>query len=90
MYVANSEPAIWQRGGGRACVRVQGLISGEPNRSEAGRYMGRWCVLPREALLLWRRWIVIDVIKLDRLGEPEAGKEQRVADSRVVLMTQGL
>jgi hypothetical protein len=28
------------------------LISGEPNRSEAGRYMGRQCVLPGEDLLL--------------------------------------
>jgi len=53
MYVANSEPTIWQRGGGRACVGVRGLISGEPNRSEVGRDMGRWCVLPREALLHW-------------------------------------
>jgi len=52
MYVANSEPAIWQRGGGRAGVCEQDLISGEPNRSEAGRDMGRWCVLPREALLI--------------------------------------
>lgn len=25
------------------------LISGEPNPSEVGRHMGRWCVLPREA-----------------------------------------
>ena len=51
MYVANSEPTIWQRGGGRACMGVQDLISGEPNRSEVGRDMGRMCVLPREALL---------------------------------------
>jgi len=49
--VANSEPTIWQRGGGRVCMGVQGLISGEPNRSEVGRDMGRMCVLPREALL---------------------------------------
>jgi hypothetical protein len=32
-------------------VGERGLISGEPNRSEVGRYMGRWGVLPREALL---------------------------------------
>jgi len=51
MYVANSEPTIWQRGGGRAGVIERGLISGEPNRSEVGRDMGRMCVLPREALL---------------------------------------
>ncbi|MBW2035567.1 MAG: hypothetical protein JRI94_18680 [Deltaproteobacteria bacterium] len=53
VYVANSEPTIWQRGGGRAGVAEQDLISGEPNRSEVGRYMGRRCVLPREALLHW-------------------------------------
>ena len=47
MYVANSEPTIWQREGGRAGVGERGLISGEPNRSEVGRDMGRWCVLPR-------------------------------------------
>ena len=55
MYVANSEPAIWCWGGGRAGVIGRGLISGEPNRHEAGRDTGRWCVLPREALLLCRR-----------------------------------
>jgi len=47
MYVANSEPAKWQRGGGRAGVRERVLISGEPNRSEAGRDMGRRCGLTR-------------------------------------------
>ena len=41
MYVANSEPTIWQRGGGQAGVCERGLISGEPNRSEVGRHMGR-------------------------------------------------
>jgi hypothetical protein len=51
MYVANSEPTIWPRGGGRAGVAERDLISGEPNRGEVGRDMGRWCVLPREALL---------------------------------------
>ena len=30
-----------------------------------------------------------DVRKPNREGEPEAGREQRVADPRVVLMTQG-
>ena len=32
----------------------RGLISDVPNRHEAGRDMGRWCVLPREALLSCR------------------------------------
>ena len=41
MYVANSEPTIWQRGGGRAGVGERDLISGELNRSEVGRAMGR-------------------------------------------------
>jgi hypothetical protein len=53
MYVANSEPAIWRWGRGRAVVTRRGLISGIRNRCEAGRDMGRWCVLPREALLAW-------------------------------------
>lgn len=52
MYVANSEPAKWQRGGGRASLTKRVLISGEPNRSGAGRDMGRQCVLPGEDLLL--------------------------------------
>jgi len=47
MYVANSEPAKWQRGGGRAGVCERVLISGELNRSEAGRDMGRRCDLTR-------------------------------------------
>jgi hypothetical protein len=32
-------------------VRERDLISGEPSQHEAGRDTGRWCVLPREALL---------------------------------------
>ncbi len=52
MYVANSEPAKWLRGGGRADVAERDLISGEPTLGEAGRYMRRRYVLPREALLL--------------------------------------
>jgi len=51
MYVANSEPAKWPWGGGRARVGGRGLISGEPNQGEVGRDMERWCVLPGEALL---------------------------------------
>ena len=31
MYVANSDPTIWQRGGGRAGVGERDVISGEPN-----------------------------------------------------------
>ena len=52
VYVANSEPAKWLRGGGRAGVAERDLISGEPNLGEAGRYMMRRYVLPREAFLL--------------------------------------
>jgi hypothetical protein len=47
MYVANSEPTKWLRGGGRAGVRERVLISGEPNRGEVGRDMGRRCDLTR-------------------------------------------
>ena len=53
MYVANSEPAIWRWGEGRAAVTRRDPISGESNRCEAGRDMGRQYVLPREALLCW-------------------------------------
>jgi len=35
-------------------VSRRDLISGVLNRHEAGRDMGRWCVLPREALLSCR------------------------------------
>jgi len=48
MYIGASEPAIWQREGGRAGVRERVLISGESTRSEAGRDMEREYVLPRE------------------------------------------
>ena len=47
MYVANSEPTEWLRGGGRAGVPERVLISGEPNRGEVGRDMGRRCDLTR-------------------------------------------
>jgi len=52
MYVANSEPTIWLRGGGRAGVPEQALISGEPNRGEVGRDMGRRCDLTRGSPLV--------------------------------------
>ena len=67
MYVANSEPAKWQRGGGRASLTKRVLISGEPNRSGAGRDMGRQCVLPGEDLLLCS-------------SQPLAGVENRIAE----------
>jgi hypothetical protein len=54
MYVADSEPAKWLWGGGRARVGRRDLISGKPNHSEGGRDMERRCVLPREAFLRWR------------------------------------
>jgi hypothetical protein len=37
VYVANSEPAIWRRGAGRAVVAERVLISGEATLCEAGR-----------------------------------------------------
>ena len=51
VYVANSEPAIWVYGGGRADVVERVPISDEqpPKCTEAGRHTGRSCVLPREA-----------------------------------------
>ncbi len=35
-------------------MRERDLISGEPNRCEAGRHLGRRYVLPRETLLSYR------------------------------------
>ena len=89
MYVANSEPAKWQRGGGRAGVSERVLISGEPNRSEAGRDMGRQCVLPGEHLLLWWGELLTPLENRTAEGEPQAEREQRWADLRIVLKTQG-
>jgi len=70
MYVANSKPAIWQWEGGRAGVRERVLISGGPTRSEAGRYMERKYVLPREALLLWYLFASMSAIKWFCDGRP--------------------
>jgi hypothetical protein len=84
MYVANSEPARWQRGGGRAGETRRVLISGEPNRSGAGRDMGRQCVLPGEGLLLcWGQ--LLGPVE-NRIAEGEPGGEEgaevvRSADS---------
>ena len=41
MYVANSEPTIWQWREDQGCMGVQDLISGESNRSEVGRNIRR-------------------------------------------------
>ena len=74
MYVANSEPTIWQRGGGRSRAAERDLISGEPNRCEVRRDTGKWCVLPREALLCWGLGVAKDPIKPNREGDPEVGQ----------------
>jgi len=89
MYVANSEPAIWRWGRGRAVVTRRGLISGVRNRCEAGRDMGRCVRLTQGSPTGLVSNAVRDTIKLSRRGEPEAGRGQRVADSRVVLRIQG-
>jgi hypothetical protein len=81
MYVANSEPAKWQRGGGRAGARERALISGEPNRSGAGRDMGRQCSLPREDLLLWWGPLLAPVENRPVEGEPRGGKGAEVGRS---------
>ena len=62
----------------------------ETNLYGAGRYMGRSYILPGEALMLWYWKLSEGTIKLTRRGEPEAGKEKRVADFQVVLKTHGL
>ena len=86
MYVANSEPAKWQRGGGRAGWMERALISGRPNRSEAGRDMGRQCVLPGEDLLLC--WGQLRARVENRIAEGAPGGDKgaevgRSADSTV-------
>jgi hypothetical protein len=60
------------------------LISGEPNRSGAGRDMGRQCVLPGEGLLLCASQLLTRVE--NRIAEGEPGGEEgaevgRSADS---------
>jgi len=84
MYVANSEPAKWQRGGGRASLTKRVLISGEPNRSEAGRDMGRQCVLPGEDLLFCSSQLLAGVENRIAEGVPggdEGAEVGRSADS---------
>ena len=54
----------------------RGLISGALNRHEAGRNMGRWCVLPREALLsCGRRLPVTTANRLDEETPKREGAE---------------
>jgi len=90
MYVANSEPAKWQRGGGRAGVPERVLISGEPNRSEVGRDMGRQRDLTRGSPPVLASIVFRRGHQTDPRGErPQLGKGQRAADLRVVLRTQG-
>ena len=54
----------------------RGLISGALNRHEAGRNMGRWCVLPREALLFGRRRLPATTAnRLDEVTPKREGTE---------------
>lgn len=60
------------------------LISGEPNRSEAGRDMGRQCVLPGEDLLLCSGRLLAGVENQIAEGVPggeEGAEVGRSADS---------
>ena len=84
------KPAIWHRGAGRADSSERDPISGGAPRCEVGGDVGRRCALPREALLLWRRSRNGGARKPTRRGDPEAGREQRVADLRLVLTIRGL
>ena len=62
------------------------LISGEPNRSEAGRDMGRQCVLPGEDLLLCSSQLRAGVENRIAQGVPggdEGAEVVRSADSTV-------
>ena len=77
VYVANSEPAIWPWEGGRAGVVERDPIYGE----EARLTQGSPTALTSK--------VATGVRKPSRVGEPEAAREQRVADPRVVLRSQG-
>jgi hypothetical protein len=88
VYVANSEPAIWLWEGGRGDVNTRDLISGEPTHGEAGRHMVE-AVRITQGSPTTMVSVARGTIKPNRLGDPEAGRAKRVADSRVVLMTQG-
>ena len=57
------------------------LISGEPNRSEAGRDMGRQCVLPGEDLLLCSGRLLAGVENPIAEGVPRGGKGAEVGRS---------
>ena len=74
MYVANSEPAIWLWGGGRADVTRRDLISGEPPHSEAGRHMVEAVRLTQGSPTTMVAEVAKAIIKPNRLGDPEAGR----------------
>ena len=57
------------------------LISGEPNRSEAGRDMGRQCVLPGEDLMLCSGRLLAGVENPIAEGVPRGGKGAEVGRS---------
>jgi hypothetical protein len=77
MYVANSEPTGWLWGGGRAGVPERVLISGEPNRGEVGRDMGRRCDLTRGNPPVLSPIVSGGGIKLSRVGrDPKRGRDR--------------
>jgi len=89
MYVAKSEPAIWRWGEGQAGVNRRGLISGRIEPTWSRTWYGEVVRLTRGSPPALALGAVINAIKPNRRGEPEAVRVQRVADSQEVLMTQG-
>ena len=88
VYVANSEPAKWVYGGGRADVVERVPISDgqAPKCTEAGRHTGRSCVLPREAPAPAALGAVEN---RTANGDPVAGRGEGVADPRLVADDSG-
>jgi hypothetical protein len=72
MYVANSEPTVWQPGGGQAGVVERGLISCEPNRSWTA--YGEVVRLTQGSLPVRVSNVTRDILKPNRIAEPEAGQ----------------
>jgi hypothetical protein len=78
VYAANSEPAIWHRGAGRAGLKKRAPVferareGMKANRCGAGRDTGRVCILLREALLYWRYDSCRSAIKLRSRGRPRS------------------
>ena len=78
MYVANSEPATWRWGEGRAGMKERDLISGiiELTRSWTGYGEGVHLTQGSPPALVLRGVFFLSTIKLSRIGDPEAVQDR--------------